>query len=198
MQELHSPAEREVGREEQIKSAIIIAHDSFLGMVPGYSKSAWRPVEAIQNKEGSCMAELLYVAGFLLKEGVAQEADLSVMFVRDHGTDQPVGLVGGVAKKYAHTSLLITTGSGALIADFRANRADERPQVQRLSSSFFSDEEISSRMYIGPIADAIVKYSEADARSSSLPTVEGLIQLHQVSDSNWQTDAHQVIFDEEF
>jgi hypothetical protein len=191
--------EHENPKERQVYNSIKILHEDFLLKVPQYGKHMWDPRLAIKDKSGSCMAELLYVAGGLLANGTIREQDITIGFSKDHGIEQPTGFVGKTGKKYAHTFMLLTIGNGVTLeADFRANRADEEPRLQRL----LPDEQDVDQLYLGTLADAITEYAKVEGASG--PTVDELIQIHigGLYGEHTKTDdisiTDSVLFDEDF
>ncbi len=185
--------------ERDVVDTIKGLHRQFLDLVPQYGKKAWDPRVALKDRTGSCMSELLYVAGGLLANGTVSEQDLTVCFSKDHGEEQPTGFVGKSGKKYAHTFMLITLGNGiTLETDFRANRADEEPRLQRL----LPDELDVDKLYLGPLADAIAEYARVEGTTG--PTVSELIGLHigtsvgELSGDAASETPGTVTFDEDF
>lgn len=175
--------------EREIIDQVKIAHENFLKLAPGYSKGVWNPVVAIQNKTGSCMSELLYVAGYLLAERKVVESDITIGFSNKHGEEQLTGFIGKPSRKHAHSTMFLTVREGLTIAmDFRANRPDEDPRIQRLA---LEDIDNQDTYYIGSMADAISRYA-SDVGDSSI-TVTELVKLHQEDKRN-----RQIVFDEEF
>ncbi len=191
--------EHENPKERQVYNSIKILHEDFLLKVPQYGKHMWDPRLAIKDKSGSCMAELLYVAGGLLANGTVNEQDITVGFAKSHGKNEPIGFMGKTGKKYAHTFMLLTIGSGVTLeADFRANRADEDPRLQRL----LPDELDVDQLYLGALANAITEYAKVEGVSG--PTVDELIQIHigGLNGEHTKTDdisiTDSVLFDEDF
>lgn len=186
----------EQSKEQQIAERIKRLHEEFFAKVPNYERGMWDPRQAIKEKRGSCMAELLYVAGGLIVDGKVLQKDLFVGFSKDHGEVQDVGFVGKTGKKYAHTFLLITVDGITLEADFRANRADEHPRIQRLLEDEIDDDQI----YLGPLDEAVNQYARIEEKAG--PTVSELIALHLGDDtliaSASQLEEREIRFDEEF
>jgi hypothetical protein len=185
--------------EREIADTIKGLHQKFLDLVPQYSNQAWDPRAALKERKGSCMAELLYVAGGLLANGVVKEQDVTIGFAKDHGEEQPTGFVGKSGKKYAHTFMLITLGNGVTLeTDFRANRADEEPRLQRLLPGELEVDDL----YLGTIASAVTEYARVEGVAG--PTVSELMGLHLGLLANTRADDGQsgitgeVTFDEDF
>lgn len=185
--------------ERDIADAVKDLHAQFLELVPEYDKQIWDPRVALREHSGSCMAELLYVAGGLLVNGMINEQDITIGFSKDHGKEHPTGFVGKTGKKYAHTFMLITIGNGVTLEmDFRANRADESPRLQRL----LPDELDIGVLYLGDLASAIVEYASIEGVSG--PTVDELISLHTNNEPGTQTtelnfkNTDEIKFDEDF
>lgn len=185
--------------ERDIADSVKDLHSQFLGLVPRYGKQKWDPRLALKTGAGSCMAELLYVAGGLLANEVVEERDITIGFSKSHGEEQPIGFVGKSGKKYAHAFMMITIGNGiTLEMDFRANRADEEPRIQRL----LPDELDMDVLYLGELASAITEYAKIEGVDG--PTVKELIGLHNNSESDSQAPNHKlenivdITFDEDF
>lgn len=153
-------------------------HEEFLERAPNYDKTTWTPEAALKKRTGSCMAELLYVAGTLLNDGLLSEEDISVGFSQRHGSDETVGLVGKTAKYYAHTFMLVTIQGEVYECDFRANTAEEKPQMNRVIP-----EEVPAygeRLFVGSLDAAMYEYGHRVGTDDSLiPTVGRLMALHQ-------------------
>lgn len=163
----------EISMERDIVDSIKELHTDFLAKVPNYERKQWDPRYALRNGTGSCMAELLYVVGGLLAQGKVNEEDITVGFSKTHGEEGPVGIFGKAGKKYAHSFVLITVSTGVTLeADFRANRADEKPRIQRLQAGELDEDGI----YLGSLTDAIATYAQVDGAVG--PTVSELIALH--------------------
>ena len=181
----------EQSREAQVRAAISQAHETFFEKVPQYSKGAWNPRQALRYGSGSCMAELLFVAGSLMSKGLVQEDQLTVGFSASHGEDQPVGFVGKSGKKYAHTVLFITQNNGrTLECGFRENRADEAPIIEVLQGQIREPDSF----YVGTLPEAIKAYAAVE-QDSTPPSVKELISLHNPDQT---IDTSDVRFDQDF
>jgi len=182
--------------ERKVVTGIKRLHTEFLQKVPNYEKKKWDPRQSLRDKSGSCMSELLYIAGGLLADGSVSVEDLFIGFSKDHGESYDIGFVGKTGKKYAHTFLLITAGDVTLEADFRANRADEEPRIQRLQE----DEIDNNEVYVGPIMEAITQYARIEG--STGPSLSELIALHlgdeTLSKPSYELEEEQIRFDEDF
>lgn len=178
--------------ERQIANKVSLLHDEFLKLVPNYARGVWNPKDAIKSKSGSCMAELLYVVGGLLADGIVADKDVFIGFSKSHGMDVPVGFVGNQSKKYAHTTLFVTVKDGLTLGmDFRANRADEIPRIQIMREDDLSFED---SYYVGGLEEAIHNYTNFVGEENI--QVNELIAMHRESSNNSVNDA--VRFDEDF
>jgi hypothetical protein len=189
----------EINKERDIANSIKELHSDFLARVPNYERKRWDPRYALRNGTGSCMAELLYVAGGLLAQGRVNEEDITVGFSKTHGEEEPIGFVGKAGRKYAHTFVLITLGTGVTLeADFRANRADEEPRIQRLQAEELDEDDV----YLGSLTDAIATYAQVEGAVG--PTVSELIALHyedlkpNAAVETSQSPEDEVRFDQDF
>ena len=185
-------------KEQQVYSMIHELHGKFLEVAPKYSRGQWNPIEAFKSREGSCMAELLYVASGLVAKGVLDEKDIAIGFSKKHGSTELTGYVGGVQKKAAHTSAYFIIGNGVtLAADFRAHRADETPQIEKINSLSEEADELND-YYIGSFGEAMHKYA-TDLNDVPV-SIGALIAMHYGQmdsiDTTEITDA--VRFDEDF
>ena len=95
--------------------------------------------------------------------------------------------------------MLLSVGNGVILeADFRANRADEAPRIQRL----LPDELESDKLYIRSLSEAIKLYAEIDNQIG--PSVNELVDLYlNYSDKGnsaivRNADSEAVRFDEDF
>ncbi len=176
--------------ERKIADKVSSLHDEFLQLAPNYARGAWNPKDAIKTNSGSCMAELLYVVGGLLADDLVEEKDIFIGFSKSHGADQSIGFVNKQGKKYAHTTLFITVREGITLGmDFRANRADELPSVQRMREDDLSFED---SYFVGGLEEAIFKY--ADAVNGEVISTDDLTALHR----NTGRESNEIQFNEDF
>ena len=179
-------------KEIQIKTTVEQLHNDFYKKAPRYEKAAWNPVESIKKGSGSCMAELLYVAGGLIGGGLVNEQDIFVGFSKTHGEEQPIGFVGKKGKKYAHTFMLITVKDGlTLEMDFRSNRADETPRIQRLAQ----DELDMDCVGVHSLGDSINEYARIEGGTDL--TISDLINLHKEYNQT-SSEENEMRFDLDF
>lgn len=193
------PKNNETLSEKTLADRVFASHKEFLKLAPQYDRKVWDPRVAVKEHRGSCMAELLFVASGLIAEGEISEDDIKVGFSKNHGTSQVVDLIGTTGKLYAHSFMLLSAGNGVILeADFRANRADEAPRIQRL----LPDELESDKLYISALSNAIKHYAEIDNQTG--PTVNELVDLYlNYSDkgnsaSVRNADSEAVRFDQDF
>ncbi len=196
---IEMPKNNETYSEKALADRVVASHKEFLKLVPKYDRKVWDPHVAIKENKGSCMAELLFVAGGLIAERKISEDDIKVGFSKNHGTSQVVDLIGTTGKLYAHSFMLLSVGNGVILeADFRANRADEAPRIQRL----LPDELESDKLYIRSLSEAIKLYAEIDNQIG--PSVNELVDLYlNYSDKGnsaivRNADSEAVRFDEDF
>lgn len=186
--DIPQPNENEPTPERQIINKVQQLHEEFLEKVPMYGRSIWRPEDALQLKQGSCMAELLYVVGGLLADQRVNEEDITIGFSKEHGQQQPGGPEAKSSKNYTHGTLLLTTPvHTTLTFDFRVNRRDEDVQFQRLTE----DQLDIDKTHLLPLGAAIEVYGQIDGMPN--PTVEELIALHRPDQT-----ATKLTFDEDF
>ena len=200
MSELNRETPR-VLSESEIAQIIGDAHQEFLDKVPNYASGVWHPAEALRQYTGSCMAELLYVTGHLLNEGVKVD-DISVGFADHHGQDQSQGFVGKSGKKYAHTSLYVGALdhrglASTMMADFRAF-SEHHIAVEKMPSDEYANERVLEGYTIYPLEDAIKKYA-LEAPQDGLPTIDDLKAIANGTYSPYDArDTSQIRFDEDF
>lgn len=179
----------------QIHEEISALHEDFYAIVPDYERTIWSPQEAIKLKTGGCMAELLYVAGSLLHDHIVDENDLSLRFRSEHGQKNVGDVMGRKKAHFGHVVLMLNIAGEQYECDFRANRADEKPQFQHITKDDGVYE--SSNVEFFTLEKGIYEYAHrAGVHDENIPTVSELVSLHGPESSTF--DADQVQFDEDF
>jgi len=185
----------EVPTPIQVKENIFAIHQDFFEQVPNYDRTIWLPQEAIKLKTGGCMAELLYVAGSLLHNHIVDESDLSLRFRSDHGQKTVGDVMGRKKYHFGHVYLMLNIANEQYEFDFRANRADEKPQFRLMKKDDEAYE--SSDVEFFTFGKGIYEYANrAGVNEENIPTVAEIISLHDSDSSSF--DADQVRFDEDF
>ena len=192
MEQINNP---EVPKPVHLYEHINKFHKAFYKLVPKYDREIWSPREALKENAGGCMAELLYVTGGLLFEGIVKEDDLSMRFSKDHGKMIKKGMVGSQTPDFKHVVLLINIDNQQYECDFRLHRADEQPQFSTVP---YEDETYSNdSLEFFTYADGIKEYAtRAGVREEEVPSVADIVALHAPHGASG--DASQVRFDEEF
>lgn len=192
---MEHPSIGEVPPPSEVRGRIDQVHEDFFARVPNYDRTIWSPEEALKLKTGSCMAELLYVAGGLLHGRIVKEENLSVRFSKEHGKRQVGDMMGGKKADYRHVVLMLNIAGKQYECDFRPNRADERPRFEAVPS----DDEIytNSDIEFFTLAEGVRQYAvRAGVPEEQVPTVAELISLHEPGLPG--PDYDEVRFDQDF
>ena len=185
----------EVPRPVQIYENINKFHEDFYKLVPQYNREIWSPEEAIKERAGGCMSELLYVSGGLLYEGTVKEEDLSLRFSSSHGKMIKKGMIGDQVPDFKHVVLLLNIDNQQYECDFRLNRADEKPQFSKVpnDSNSYSDKAIE----FFTLKDGLKEYAgRVGVQKEEIPTIADIVSIHAPHQPTYDSD--QVRFDEDF
>ena len=185
----------EVPRPVQIYENINKFHEDFYKLVPQYNREIWSPEEAIKERAGGCMSELLYVSGGLLYKGTVKEEDLSVRFSSSHGKMIKKGMIGDQVPDFKHVVLLLNIDNQQYECDFRLNRADEKPQFSKVpnDSNSYSDKAIE----FFTLKDGLKEYAgRVGVQKEEIPTIADIVSIHAPHQPTYDSD--QVRFDEDF
>lgn len=185
----------EAPKPTDIYSQIKSYHEEFYSQVPNYDRRIWSPQEALKLKTGGCMAELLFVAGGLLHDGVLSEQDMSIRFSKEHGKMVSSNMMGSQKPDFKHAVLMLKIYDKQYECDFRLYRADEKPQFETVQPD--------DAVYKNPniefftLADGITQYaSRVGVQQDQIPTVAEIVSLHNPRTTTFESD--QIRFDEEF
>jgi hypothetical protein len=185
----------EVPRPVQIYENINKFHEDFYKLVPQYNREIWSPEEAIKERAGGCMSELLYVSGGLLYEGTVKEEDLSLRFSSSHGKMIKKGMIGDQVPDFRHIVLLLNIDNQQFECDFRLYRADEKPQFSKVPDDDETYENKSIEFFT--LNDGLKEYAgRAGVQKEEIPTIADIVSIHAPHQSSYESD--QVSFDEDF